>query len=134
MGAPTWPWLVVETSTSSSDLTESRGAPEPAPATRRSSDTTTRFGALALTTNPLCSKLLPLACSRPGSAGRSCSGKRDAFQKLFHGFDVAEVARMTSRDVESVSKWGRVFLIRRRIGKATRAWKRLAAAVLKAGP
>ncbi len=26
-------------------------------------------------------------------------GKRDAFQKVFHGFDVAKVTRMTSRDV-----------------------------------
>jgi len=48
------------------DLTESRGAPGPAPGTRRPSDTTTRFGALALTTNPVGSTLLPLAV--PGRA------------------------------------------------------------------
>jgi DNA-3-methyladenine glycosylase I len=42
---------------------------------------------------------LTLGVFQAGLSWQIVFGKRDAFQKLFHGFDVATVARMTSRDV-----------------------------------
>ena len=42
---------------------------------------------------------LTLGVFQAGLSWQIVFGKRDAFQKLFHGFDVATVARMTSRDI-----------------------------------
>ena len=42
---------------------------------------------------------LTLGVFQAGLSWQIVFGKRDAFQNLFHGFDVATVARMTSRDV-----------------------------------
>ena len=42
---------------------------------------------------------LTLGVFQAGLSWEIVFGKRDAFQKVFRGFDVAKVARMTSRDV-----------------------------------
>src|SRR5712692_8423638 len=42
---------------------------------------------------------LTLCVFQAGLSWEIVFGKRDAFQKVFHGFDVAKVTRMTSRDV-----------------------------------
>ena len=42
---------------------------------------------------------LTLGVFQAGLSWQIVFGKRDAFRKVFHGFDVAKVARMTSRDV-----------------------------------
>src|SRR5246127_4499302 len=42
---------------------------------------------------------LTLGVFQAGLSWEIVFGKRDAFQKVFHDFDVAKVARMTSRDV-----------------------------------
>jgi DNA-3-methyladenine glycosylase I len=42
---------------------------------------------------------LTLGVFQAGLSWQIVFGKRDAFQKVFHGFDVAKVAGMTSRDV-----------------------------------
>ena len=42
---------------------------------------------------------LTLGVFQAGLSWEIVFGKRDAFQKVFHGFDVVKVAKMTSRDV-----------------------------------
>jgi DNA-3-methyladenine glycosylase I len=42
---------------------------------------------------------LTLGVFQAGLSWQIVFGKRDAFQKVFHGFDVARVASMTPRDV-----------------------------------
>jgi len=47
---------------------------------------------------------LTLGVFQAGLSWEIVFGKRDAFQKVFHGFDVAKVRRMTSRDVDRLVK------------------------------
>ena len=59
-----------------------------------------RSGVRAPTTSRRCSRRSPWVCSRPGSAGRSCSASGTRSGRAFHDFDVAQVAAMTERDVD----------------------------------
>src|SRR5438309_1822537 len=74
------------------------------------SDTTTRFGALALTTNPLSPLAVPGRAElgdRVRETGRVSEG--------VSRFDVAKVARMTSRDVSRLVEDASIIRNRARI-------------------
>ena len=58
---------------------------------------------------------LTLGVFQAGLSWEIVFAKRDALQKVFHGFDVAEVARMTSRDVSRLVEDASIIRNRARI-------------------
>jgi DNA-3-methyladenine glycosylase I len=58
---------------------------------------------------------LTLGVFQAGLSWSIVFGKRDGFRKAFHGFDIAKVAKMTSRDVERLLQDASIIRNRRKI-------------------